>query len=203
MTINVDCCHVFLPCLRDLKVNFDWNPIQSGRSSDRSRTPSDCRCLILDQFRQCAPALESLMLHYSDVELLLEHSSSPWSFVRQLHIRLESYSNFPSASLIKRLPTNKAFPQLQYLSLSGRRFSLRRAEGLATEILLCFDALVSSSSKFLTFHVNRCCVTYRSFPLTCRDVFLTLLTEGIRSRTDHYSAAQIVIDTNEEILIYL
>jgi len=143
------------------------------------------------------------MLHWSDVEHLLEHSSSPWSFVRQLNIRLESCTNFPSASLIKRLPTNKAFPQLQYLSFSGRRFSLNPPKPLATQILLCFDALVSSSSKFIILHVNRCCVTYRSFPLTSRDILLTPLTEGVRSRSDHYSSSKIVIDANEEIIIWL
>jgi hypothetical protein len=134
-------------------------PIKSGISYYRSATPSHYRCIILEQFRKCASTLECLTVHWSDVELLLEHSSSPWPFIRQLSIRLKSCANFPSASLIKRSPPSKAFPHLQYLSFSGRRFSFNPPEPLATWILLCFDALVSSSSKFIILHVNRCCVT--------------------------------------------
>ncbi|CAM4865761.1 unnamed protein product [Rotaria socialis] len=181
MNINIDSWHVLLPFLRHLKLDFDSNPIKSG----------------ISYYRSC------LTLHWSDLELLLEHSSSPWPFVRQLNIRLKPRTNFPSASLIKQLPTNKAFPQLQYLSFSERRFSLDPPKPLATWILLCFDALVSSSSKFIILHVNRCYVTYRSFPLTSRDILLTLLTEHVRSRSDHYSSSKIVIDENEEIIIWL
>ncbi|CAF3913366.1 unnamed protein product, partial [Rotaria sp. Silwood1] len=152
MNINIDSWHVLLPFLRHLKLNFDSNPIKSGISYYQSVTPSHYRCIILEQFRKCASALECLTLHWSDLELLLEHSSSPWPFVRQLNIRLKARTNFPSASLIKQLPTNKAFPQLQYLSFSGRRFPLNPPKPLATWILLCFDALVSSSSKFSILH---------------------------------------------------
>jgi hypothetical protein len=203
MNINVDSWHVLLPVLRHLKLNFDSNPIKSEISYYRSITPSHYRCFVLEQFRRCASALECLILQWSDLELLLEHSSSPWPFVRQLHIRLESRTKFPSASLIKRLPTNKAFPQLQYLSFSGYRLPLNPPKPLATWILSCFDALVSSSAKFIIFHVNRCCVTYRSFPPTSRDILLTLLTEDVRSRSDHYSSSKIAIDANEEIIIWL
>ncbi|CAF2958401.1 unnamed protein product [Rotaria sp. Silwood2] len=177
--------HVLLPCLRHLKLNFDSNPIKFDKLYDRCVTPNHYRCFILEQFRQCACALESLTLYWSDIRLLLKHSSLPWPFVRQLNILMESCTNIPSASLIKRLPTNKAFPQLQYLSFGGRRFSLTSPKPLATRILLCFDALVSSSSKFLILHINRCCGTHRSLPFTSRDILLTILTERIRSRSDH------------------
>ena len=116
---------------------------------------------------------------------------------------MESCTSIPSASLIKQLPTNKAFPQLQYLSFGGRRFSLAPPKPLATQILLCFDALVSSSSKFLMLHMNRCCGTHLSMPLTSRDVLLAILTECIRSRSDQYSSSKIIIDPNEEIIIWL
>ncbi|CAF3751781.1 unnamed protein product [Rotaria sp. Silwood1] len=195
--------HVLLPFLRHLKLNFDSNPIKSGKSYDRSVTPNHYRCIILEQFRQCASVLEYLTLYSSDIRLLLKHSSSPWPFIRQLNILMKSCTNIPSASFIKRLPTNKAFLQLQYLSFGGRRFSLAPPKPLATRILLCFDALVSSSSKFIMLHMNRCCGTYRSVPFTSRDILLTLLTERVRSRSDHYSSSKIVIDSNEEIIIWL
>ena len=203
MNRNVDCWHVLLPFLRHLKLNFDSNPVKSRISYYRSQTSRDSRSFILDQFRKCAPALECLMLYWSDVELLLRHCSSAWSSVRQLNIHLESHIHFPCVSLIKRLPTNKAFSQLQYLSFNERRLSFNRPKPLATWIVSCFDALVSSSSKLLILHVNRCCVTYRSFPPTSRDILLTLLTEHIRSRSDHSSSSKIVIDANEEIIISL
>ena len=203
MNINTSSWHILLPFLRHLKLNFDSNPIKYRTSYYRSATPNDYRCFILEQFRQCAPVLECLMLHWSDVVLLLEYSSSPWSFVRKLNIRLNSCTNLPSTSLIKRLPTNEAFPQLQYLSFCGRRFSLNPPKPLATQILLCFDALISSSSKLITLHVNRCSVPYRTLPLTSRDILLTLLTEHIRSKSDHYSSSKIIIDENEEIIIWL
>ncbi|CAF4307506.1 unnamed protein product [Rotaria sp. Silwood2] len=203
MNINLDSWHVLLPFLRHLKLNFDSNPIKFDKLYDRSVTPNHYRCIILEQFRQCASVLEYLTLYWSDIRLLLKHSSSPWPFVRQLNILMESFTNIPSASLMKRLPTNKAFPQLQYLSFGGRRFSLSPPKPLATRILLCFDALVSSSSKFIILHINRCCGTHRSLPFTSRDILLTILTERIRSRSDHYSSSKIIIDSNEEIIIWL
>ncbi|CAF4732260.1 unnamed protein product [Rotaria sp. Silwood1] len=198
MNINLDSWHALLQFLRHLELNFDWNPIKSGKSYDPSVTPNHYRCIILDQFRQCASVLEYLTLYWSDIRLLLKHSSSPWPFVRQLNILMESCTNIPSASLIKRLPTNKAFPQLQYLSFGGRRFSLTPPKPLAIRILLCFDALVSSSSKFIMLHMNKCCGIHRSLPFTSRDILLTILTERVRSRSDHYSSSKIIIDSNEE-----
>ena len=203
MNINVNSWHVLLPFLRHLQVDFDSNPIKCRQSYDRSETLDDYRCIILEQFRQCASVLEYLTLNWSDIRLLLKHSSSPWPFIRQLNICMESCTKFPSASLIKRLPTNKAFPQLQYLSFGGRRFPLSSPKTLAMRILLCFDALVSSSSKFIILHINRCCITYRSVPFTSRDILLTILTERIRSRSDRYSSSQVIIDPNEEIIIWL
>ncbi|CAF2123354.1 unnamed protein product [Rotaria magnacalcarata] len=203
MNINIDSWHVLLPFLSHLKLDFDSNPIKSGISYYRSVTPNHYRYIILERFRQCASVLEYLTLYWSDVRLLLKHSSSPWLFVRQLNILMEPCTNIPSATLIKRLPTNKAFPQLQYLSFGGRRFSLAPPKPLATRILLCFDALVSSSSKFIMLHINRCCGTHRSVPFTSRDILLRLLTERVRSRSDHYSSSKVVIDSNEEIIIWL
>ena len=81
---------------------------------------------ILKQFRQTALLPDYLTLDSFDVQLLLEHFSSPRSPVRQLNIRLETHAQIPCASFTKRLPTKQAFPQLQYLSLGGRRFTLTR-----------------------------------------------------------------------------
>ncbi|UJR29379.1 hypothetical protein I4U23_010591 [Adineta vaga] len=160
-------------------------------------------CFNIKQFRKCASALACLTLHWSDVQLLLKHSSSSWPFVRRLDVRLTTLTNIPSASLIKQLPTNNFFPQLQCFSLVGRRFSLNRPKSLVTRILICLDALVSSSSKFTILHVNKHCGPHRTLPLASRDIFLTLLTERVRSRGDHYSLSKIVIDSNEEIIIWL
>ncbi len=207
MNLNPDSWRIILPFLRYLRLDFQSNPMRSRESCDRSVTPIHYRCIILEQFRQCAPVLEYLTLYWSDVRLFLEHSASPWPFVRQLNILLESLepgtNNNPSVSLIKRLPTNEAFPQLQYLSFGGRRFPLTPPKVLANQILLWFDGLVSSSSKFIILHVNRCCVSYRSLPLTSRDILVMLLTEHVRSRNHHYSSSKIIIDSNEEIIIWL
>ncbi|CAF1300926.1 unnamed protein product [Rotaria sp. Silwood1] len=203
MNPNPDSCRIVLPFLRYLRVDFEWNPMRSRESYDQSVISIDCRLIILEQFRECAPVLEYLTLYWSDVRLLLKYSASPWPFVRQLNIRLESYTNNPSASLIKQLPTNKAFPQLQYLSFGGRRFPLTPPKVLTNWILLCLDSLVYSSSKFIILHVNRCCVTYRSVPSTSRDILMMLLTKHVRSRNHHYSSSKIIIDSNEEIIIWL
>jgi hypothetical protein len=172
------------------------------KSRDQSAILNSYCCVILEEFRKCTCALQSLTLSWCDIQLL-QYSSSPWPSVRQLNILIDSFKQIPSPSLIKQLPTNKAFPQLEYLSFGGRRFSLSRPKPLATRILLCFDALVSSSAKFITLHVNRCCITHRSLPLTSRDTLLTLLTQHVRSRSDHYSSSKVIIDSNEEIFIWL
>ena len=197
MKFNPDSCHMILPFLRSLRVDFQRNPMQSV-------TPNLYRYILLEQFRQCATALESLTLYWSDIRLILKHSNSPWSFVRQLNILLEDTDReILSPFLTKRLPTNEAFPQLQYLSFGGCRFSLTPPKKLANRILLWFDSLVSSSSKFIILHVNRCCGTYRSVPSTSRDILMTLLTECVRSRNLRYSSSKIIIDSNEEIIIWL
>lgn len=203
MSINVNSWDVLLPFLRHLQIHFHSNPMKCRQSSDRSGTPKDYRCFILQQFRQCTSILQCLTLSWSDVRLLLKHSSSPWPCIRQLNTFLETSTNIPSPSTIKQLPTNKAFPQLQYLSFGGRRFSLTQPKSLAIQILLCFDALVSSSSKFLILHINRSCGTHLTLPFTSRDKLLTILTEGIRSRSDQYSLSKIIIDPNEEIIIWI
>ncbi|CAF4092816.1 unnamed protein product [Rotaria sordida] len=202
MKLNPDSWHMILPFLRSLRVNFQRNPMQSRKLYNQFVTPNLYR-YILEQFRQCATALESLTLYWSDIRLLLKHSSSPWSFVRQLNILLDIDEKIPSPFLTKRLPTNEAFPQLQYLSFGGRRFSLTPPKKLANRILLWFDSLVSSSSKFIILHVNRCCGIYRSVPSTSRDILMTLLTECVRSRNLRYSSSKIIIDSNEEIIIWL
>ena len=149
MKLNPDSWHMILPFLRSLRVDFQWNPMESSKLYNQSVSPNLYRYILLEQFRQCATALESLTLNWSDIRLLLKHFSSPWPFVRQLNILLDSYRKIPSPFLTKRLPTNEAFPQLQYLSFGGRRFSLTPPKKLANRILLCFDSLVSSSSKFI------------------------------------------------------
>ncbi|CAF3736407.1 unnamed protein product [Rotaria sordida] len=203
MKLNPDSWHMILPFLRSLRVNFQRNPMQSRKLYNQSVTPNLYRYILLEQFRQCATAFESLTLYWSDIRLLLKHSSSPWSFVRQLNILLDTDRKIPSPFLTKRLPTNEAFPQLQYLSFGGRRFSLTPPKKLANRILLWFDSLVSSSSKFIILHVNRCCGTYRSVPSTSRDILMTLLTECVHSRNLRYSSSKIIIDSNEEIIIWL
>jgi hypothetical protein len=207
MNPNPDSWRIILPFLRHLRLDFNRNPMRSRESYDGSVTPIHYRCIILEQFRRCAPALEYLTLYWSDVRLLLKHSALPWPFVRQLNIRLKSLEpdrdDTPSVSLIKRLPKNEAFPQLTYLSFGGCRFSLTPPKALANRILLWFDALVSSSSKFITLHVNRCCLSYPSLPSISRGIFMTLLTEHIRSRNHRYSSSKIIIDSNEEIIIWL
>ncbi|CAF1685031.1 unnamed protein product, partial [Adineta ricciae] len=96
----------------------------------------------------------------------------------------------------------KAFPQLQYLPFNGRGYSLNRPKSLALQILSCFDALMFSSSKFITLHVNRFCAYHRSQSYTTREVLLTLLTEHIRSKGNHYSSSKIVIGEDEDIIIW-
>ena len=82
------------------------------------------RCAVLEQLRQCAPALECLTLWWHDVEMLLTHSALPWPSVRELNILLETGKrNIPSAPLIGQLPTKMAFPQLRYLSVGPRWIS--------------------------------------------------------------------------------
>ena len=196
MSINGNSWHVLLPFLRHLRVQFKSNPMKYDQSNDY-------RCFILEQFRQCASVLECLTLYWSDVQLLLKHSYSPLPFIRQVNILIESCTNIPPPALIKQLPTNRAFPQLQYLSFGGRRYSFTQPKSLAIRILLSFDALVSSSSKFIILHMNRCCGTHRSLPLTSREKLLTILTERVRSRSDQYSLSKIIIDPNEEIIIWL
>lgn len=196
MSINGNSWHVSLPFLRHLQIRFISN-------SMKSRTSNNDRCFILEQFRQCASVLHCLTLYWSDIRLLLEHSFSPWSSIRQVNILMESCTKIPPPTLIKQLPTNKAFPQLQYLSFGGRRFSLHQPKSLAIRILLCLDALVSSSSKFIILHMNRCCSTHLSLPFTSREKLLTILTERVRSRSDRYSLSKIIIDPNEEIIIWL
>ena len=203
MNVNVNSWHVFLPVLRHLRIDFNSNPMTCCKSSDRCVPMNDYRCFILEQFRQCASALECLTLYWSNIRLLLKYSSSPWPFIRQLNILMKTCSKIPSRSLIKQLPTNTAFPQLEYVSFGGRRFSLNRTKSLAIRILLCFDALVSSSSKFTILHMNRCCIHHITLPWTSRQRLLTLLTQSVRSRSELYSSAKIIIDPNEEIIIWL
>ena len=204
MNVNVKSWHVSLPVLRHLRIDFNSDSMECFKSSDRSVAMNDnYRCFILEQFRQCASALESLTLYWSNIRLLLKHSSSPWPFIRQLNILMKSCSKIPSPFLIKQLPTNKAFPHLEYLSFGGRRFSLNRTKSLAIRILLCFDALVSSSSKFIILHMNRCCIHHITYPWSSRQTLLTILTQCVRSRSELYSSAKIIIDSNEEIIIWL
>lgn len=193
-----------LPVLRHVALNFDWSPMRDWRSYDQSVTPIDHRSIILDQLRQCAPSLQCLTLWWCDVQLLLEHSHSPWLSIQQLNILLRTYEqDNPPASLIKRLPTDKVFPQLRYLSFGGRRFCLTPPELAAVQILSWFDALVSSSASFSTFHVNRGCFYSQTLSVASRDMLMVLLRQHVRLRDQHYSSTRIIIDSNLEVIIWL
>jgi hypothetical protein len=195
---------VALPRLRSLQLNFDWNPIKGSQYYEQSVTAMNHRCAILEQLRQCAPALEFLTLWWHDVEMLLTHSALPWPSIRELNIRVETgKQNIPSAPLIGQLPTTMAFPQLRYLSVGPRRFALNPPEVLAGWILSWLDGLVSASSSFTILHLNRGCSYYRSVDKRPRDTFLTLLENHFSSNNQQRPPAKIIIDPNEEIIIWL
>jgi len=109
----------------------------------------------------------------------------------------------PSAAMIKRIPTNNAFPQLQYLTFGGRRFILKPPELTAELILSWLNALLFPASKLVMLHVNRRCSYFRTRPLTARDMLMMLLKQHIRLRDHHHPPAKIIIDSNEEIIIWL
>ncbi|CAF3022008.1 unnamed protein product [Rotaria sp. Silwood2] len=159
-----------------------------------------------DSWHMILPFLRSLRVNFQRNPMqsrkLYNQSVTPNLYRYILLEQFRQYEKIPSPYLTKRLPTNEAFPQLQYLSFGGRRFSLTPPKKLANRILLCFDSLVSSS-KFIILHVNRCCGIYRSVPSTSRDILMTLLTECVRSRNLRYSSSKIIIDSNEEIIIWL
>ncbi|CAF1250924.1 unnamed protein product [Rotaria sordida] len=108
----------------------------------------------------------------------------------------------PPASLIKRLPTNQAFPQLQYLTFGSRRFMLTPPELVAKQILSWLDALLFPTSKLVILHLNRRCSFFLTRPPTARDVFRMLLDQHVQSM-NHHSPAKIIIDSNEEVIIWL
>jgi hypothetical protein len=190
--------------LRYVELNFDCSPTRATPCNYRLVTPIHHRCIILDQLRQCAPSLQCLTLWWYDVRLLLKHSISPWPSIRQLNIRLRTCrKDNPSASLIKRLPTTKAFPELRYLSFGSCRLLLTPPELVAERILSWVDALIFSSSKVVILHVNRCCAYFRpQFP-TPRDTLMMLLKQHVRLRDHYYPQAKIIIDSNEEVIIWL
>jgi hypothetical protein len=193
-----------LPALRYVELHFDWNPIRIKELNDRRVTPIDNRCFILDQLRQCAPSLQCLTLSWHDLRSFLKHSNSPWSSILQLNILLRSAGrDNPSAAMIKCIPTNNAFPQLQYLTFGGRRFMLKRPELVAERILSWVDALLSPPSKLVMLHVNRRCPYFRTHPFTSGDMLLMLLKQHIRLRDHHHPRAKIIINSNEEIIIWL
>lgn len=173
-------------------------------SNDRSVTPISNRCFILDQLRQCAPSVQCLTLWWHDLRPLLKHSDSPWPSIQQLNILLRSVEkDNPSASLIKRLPTNKAFPQLKYLTFGSRRFVLTPPELVAERILSWLDALVFPGSKLVILHVNRSCPYFHPRSSTARDMLMILLKQHVRLRDHHHPPAKIIIDSNEEVIIWL
>lgn len=166
--------------------------------NDRSVTPIANRCFILDQLRQCAPSLRCLTLWWHDLQPFLDHSNSPWPSIEQLNILLRTMEkDDPSASLIKRLPTENVFPQLKYLTFGSRRLKLTPPELVAERILSWLDALLFPGSKLVLFHVNRSC------PPTVRDTLMMLLKQHVRLRDDHHSPAKIILDWNDEIIIWL
>jgi hypothetical protein len=146
-----------------------------------------------------------LTLWWHDVKLLLTQSAVPWPSVRELNIRLRTgKGSFPSASLIAQLPTSTAFPQLRYLSFRSRRFGLHPAEVLAKRIISWLDGLVSASPSFTILHLNRCCPFYRSIHRdVARDKLLALLDKHMSSNYQRRSPTKIIIDSNEEIIIWL
>ena len=173
-----------------------WRPV--------TVTPIGHRHAILEQLRQCAPALECLTLWWDDVKILLAHFALPWPSVRELHIRVETgKENIPSASLIRQSQTNWAFPQLRYLSFGSRRFMLNPPEVLIKWILSWLDSLIAASPNFTILHVNRCCPYYRPMKKGVRDTFLALLEKHLSSNDGQRSPAKIIIDSNEEIVIWL
>jgi len=191
--------------LRYVELNFDWNPMRYKDLNYRCATPIYNRCFILDQLRQCAPSLECLTLWWHDVQLLFECSILPWSSIQKLNIRLRIHEkDNPSASLLERLPTIKAFPELRYLSFGSRRFDLTPPEFAAEQILSWLDALVSSSSKFVILHVNRLCPYFRPrISSTSRDMLIMLLQQHIHLKNYRHSSANVIIDSNEEVIIWL
>jgi hypothetical protein len=191
--------------LRYVELHFDGSPIETEEWNDRSVTSVHHRCVILDQLRQCAPSLECLTLWWHDVQLLFECSILPWSSIQKLNIRLRIHEkDNPSASLLVRLPTIKAFPELRYLSFGSRRFDLTPPEFAAEQILSWLDALVSSSSKFVILHVNRLCPYFRPrISSTSRDMLIMLLQQHIHLKNYRHSSANVIIDSNEEVIIWL
>ncbi|CAF1121845.1 unnamed protein product [Rotaria sp. Silwood1] len=204
--INPNPCSwcLILPVLHYVEINFDWSPMRAKRLNDWSFTPIHHRCIILDQLRQCAPSLQCLTLWWHDVRLLLKHSNSPWPSIQQLNILLRTHTkDNPSASLIRRLPTIKVFPQLRYLSLGARRFLLTPPELAAERILSWIDALVFSSSKLVVLHVNKNCPYFRTLSSTSYDMLMMLLKQHVRLRDYHHPSAKIIINSNEEVIIWL
>ncbi len=192
-----------LPVLRNIELNFDRNPLKSHVPFDGSSTPIDHRIIVLELIRVNAPSLQCLTLWWHDI-LLLTKSHSPWPSVRQLNVLLRTHKkDDPPASLIGRLPTNKAFPQLRYLSFGGRRFRLMPSQLMAERILAWFNALILSSSILSILHVNRRCGPERAVPPSSRDMLITLLKQHVRLSEQHHPPARVVIDSNEEIIIWL
>ena len=162
------------------------------------------RHAILEQLRRCAPALECLTLWWPDVKILLAHPALPWPSLRELHVRVETgKGNIPSASLIGQLPTNWAFPQLRYLSFGARRFRLDPVEVLAEWILSWLDGLIAASPNFTILHINRCCPYYRSPRRDAREALTALLEKHLLSNDGQRPPAKTIIDSNEEVVVWL
>jgi hypothetical protein len=204
MNSNLCPWNAVLPALRYIEFDFEWNPMRANKCASRSVTPIHNRCFILDQIRQCAPSLQCLTLWWHDLRLLLKHSNSHWPSIQQLNILLRIHEkDNPSASLIKRLPTSKAFPQLRYLSFGYRRVLLTPPELVAERILSWFNALISPESKLVVLHVNRHCFYHqRLLPSTSHDMFIMLLKQHVYLRDYYHSPAKIIINSNEEIIIW-
>jgi hypothetical protein len=168
----------------------------------RTSTPISHRSILLEQIRINAPSLQCLTLSWDDI-LLLE-SDSPWPSIEQLNILLSiTKQDVPSESLVGRVSTSKAFPQLRYLSFGRRRFKLAPTEVMAQRILAWLDALILSSSTLSIFHVNRRCSRYRSVPQSSIDTLMTLIKQHVRLNGHHHPSTHVIIDSNEEIIIWL
>ncbi|CAF1444827.1 unnamed protein product [Adineta ricciae] len=192
-------CLIF-PFLRYVELNFEENPYTSGIIYDGTRsTPISHRSILLEQIRINAPSLQCLTLSWDDI-LLLE-SGLPWSSLDQLNIRLSvRRQDVPDESLLGRVVTGKAFPQLRYLSFGRRRFRLAPPEVMAQRVLSWFDILISSLSTLSIFHVNKRCCYYRSKPKSAIGTLMTLIRQHVHLNNP---SAHVIIHSNEEIIIWL
>ncbi|CAF1384390.1 unnamed protein product [Adineta ricciae] len=177
------------------QVNFEFH---------EPNTPISHRRILLEQLRQCAPTLERLTLWWHDTLHLLD-IDAPWPSIERFFVRLRyNEEDNPPASLVGRLASHKVFPRLRYLTFLGpRRFMLEPLTVMVKCILDWLDALLSSSSIFTVLHLNKGCFFHRTRPAITRSTFKTLLQQHARLGGEQGSPARVMIDSNEEIILWL